>query len=92
MRSHHEITDQWLWSLFSTADEDHSGHLDRNEIRQLLVLLNIELDEQEIDECFNEANIRRNHYQELRSLDKEQFLMFYKFLSYRPELLEIICQ
>ncbi len=92
MRSHHEITDQWLWSLFSAADEDHSGHLNRSEVHRLLVLLNIELDEQEIDECFNQANIRTNNYEQLRNLDKEEFLLFYKFISDRPELNKIICQ
>ncbi|CAF3304858.1 unnamed protein product [Rotaria sp. Silwood2] len=92
IRSHHEITNQWVWFLFSHADHDHSGHLNRGEARQLLLALNIELDERDFDVYFNQANIRRNNYEELRNLDKDEFLIFYKFVSHRPELLKIICQ
>lgn len=92
VRSHYEITDRWLWSLYSEADHDHSGHLNRREVRRLLFLLNIELDEREIDQYFNQANIRRDNYDELRNLDKDEFISFYKFVSYRPELIKILCQ
>jgi hypothetical protein len=92
MRSHHEITDQWIWYLFSHADRDHSGQLNREEVRQLLSTLNIVLDEREFDRYFNQANIRKNNYEELTSLNKDEFLIFYKFVSHRPELINIICQ
>ncbi|CAF3806889.1 unnamed protein product [Adineta steineri] len=92
VRTHHEITDRWLWSLFSQADRDQSGQLNRREVHQLLRLLNIELDEREIDQYFNQSNIRTSNYEELRNLDKDEFLLFYKFVSHRPELLKIICQ
>lgn len=92
LRTHHEITHQWIWYLFSKADRDHSGQLNRKEARNLLISLNIELDEKEIDQYFNQANIRTNNYEELRNLDKDEFLTFYKFISHRPELIKIICQ
>jgi hypothetical protein len=92
VRSHHEITDRWLWSRFSEADRDHSGHLNRREVRRLLFLLNIELDEHDVDRYFNQANIRVKNYEELRNLDKDEFITFYKFVSYRPELLKLVCQ
>ena len=38
MRTHREITDQWIWHLFSQADYDHSGHLNRQEICRLLYI------------------------------------------------------
>lgn len=92
VRSHHEITDRWLWSLFAEADRDHSGHLNRREVRRLLFLLNIELDDRTIDQYFNQANIRVHNYDQLKNLDKDEFIMFYKFVSYRPELLKLICR
>ncbi|CAF1076039.1 unnamed protein product [Rotaria sordida] len=92
IRTHHEITNQWIWYLFSQADHDKSGHLNRSEARRLLFSLNIELDQRDFDVYFNQANIRRNNYDELRNLDKDEFLIFYKYISNRPELLKIICQ
>ena len=92
MRTYHEITDQWIWSLFSQADVDQSGQLNRYEVRRLLHFLNIELSERDIDKYFDQANIRVNNSEELTNLDKDEFLIFYKFVSRRPELLKIICQ
>ncbi len=92
IRTHHEITDRWIWYLFARADHDHSGKLNRSEVRRLLISLNIELDERDIDQYFNQANIRTNNYEELRNLDRDEFFIFYKFISYRPELINIICQ
>jgi hypothetical protein len=92
LRTHHEITDCWVQYLFSLADRDHSGELNRHEVNQLLFTLNIKLHEQDIDKYFNQANIRTNNYDQLTNLDKDEFLQFYKFVSNRPELLKIICQ
>jgi hypothetical protein len=92
IRTHREITDQWIWHLFHRADTDHSKYLTRNEIRQLLHTLNIELAEHEIDYYFNQANIRTKTVHDLTCLDKDEFLIFYKYVSQRPELLKIICQ
>jgi len=92
IRTHREITDQWVWHLFSQADLDHSGQLNRTEVHRLLYTLNIQLDEKDIDQYFNQANIRTKNFQELTNLDKDEFLTFYKYVSQRPELLKIICQ
>jgi hypothetical protein len=92
MRTHREITDQWIWHLFSQADSDHSGQLSRNEIHRLLHIMNIHLNENEINFYFNQANIHSRTIQELTHLDKDEFLIFYKYVSQRPELLKIICQ
>ena len=92
IRTHREITDQWVWHLFNQADSDHSGNLSRQEVRRLLFTLNIQLDQTDIDRYFTEANIRTNNYDELTHLDKEEFLVFFKHVSQRPELLKIICQ
>jgi Ca2+-binding EF-hand superfamily protein len=92
IRTHREITDQWIWHLFSQADNDHSGQLDRNEVRRLLYILNIQLDDKDIDIYFNRSNIRSRNAEELTHLDKDEFLTFYKFVSQRPELLKIMCQ
>lgn len=91
-RSHREITDRWISHLFDQADIDHSGQLNRQEVRRILHTFNIVLDDQEIDSYFTQANIRTNNYNELVHLDKDEFLIFYKFVSQRPELLKIICQ
>lgn len=92
IRTHREITDEWIWHLFSQADSDHSGELSRNEIEHLLHALNIQLSQNEIDLYFNQANIRTRTSQQLTYLDKDEFLIFYKYVSQRPELLKIICQ
>ncbi|CAF1576103.1 unnamed protein product [Rotaria magnacalcarata] len=90
--THHEITNQWIWQVFSQADSDQSGYLNRREVHRLLVSLNIELDERSIDTYFNRANIRTNTYEQLKHLDKDEFLTFYKIVSCRPELIELVCQ
>ena len=92
LRTHHEITDQWLWHLFCSADRDHSGHLSRREVRGLLHSLNLQLSDHELEEYFNQANIRASNQDEVRHLDNGEFLIFYKYVSYRPELLKIICR
>lgn len=92
MRTHQEITDQWVWNLFNRADVDHSGNLSRHEVRRLLHTLNIQLEDAQIDHYFTEANVRTNNYEQLTRLDKEEFLVFFKYVSQRPELLKIICQ
>lgn len=92
LRAHYPITDQWIWYLFSRADQDHSGQLNRTEVRRLLFILNIDINEKTFDQYFNQANIRTDNYEQLRNLDKDEFLTFYKFISHRPELVKIICQ
>ncbi|CAF3395848.1 unnamed protein product [Rotaria sp. Silwood1] len=92
MRTHREITDKWIWHLFSQADYDESGQLSRTEVQRLLSTLNIQLNDNEIDLYFDQANIRAGDNQQLSHLDKNEFLVFYKYVSQRPELLKIICQ
>lgn len=92
MRTHREITDQWICQLFTQADSDHTGQLSRQDVRHLLHLMNIQLSEQEFDHYFTQANIHLRNRQELTHLDKEEFAIFYKYVSQRPELLKIICQ
>ena len=92
IRSHREITDQWIWRLFAQADADQSGQLNRREVRRLLHTLNIQLDDRDIDVYFSRANVRTQNYEELANLDKDEFLTFYKYISQRPELSRIICQ
>lgn len=92
IRTHCEITDQWIWHLFSQADSDHSGQISRNEVEHLLHILNIQLTSNEINKYFNQANIRTRDMQQLTHLDKDEFLIFYKYVSQRPELLKIMCQ
>ena len=92
IRSHREITDQWIWRLFSRADADQSGQLSRREVHHLLRTLNIQLDDRDIDFYFSCANVRTQNYEELTHLDKDEFLTFYKYISQRPELSKIICQ
>ncbi|CAF1147619.1 unnamed protein product [Adineta ricciae] len=92
IRTYREITDQWIWHLFSRADIDHSGQLSRREVQHLLHTLNIQLSENDVNRYFNQANIRTRNSLELNHLDREEFITFYKFISQRPELLKIICQ
>lgn len=89
---HHQITDQWISQAFDLADRDRSGHLNRLEVRHLLKNLNLNLKEYQIEEYFNEANIRRDTFDQWRHLDREEFRRFYKYISYRPELLQLVCQ
>lgn len=92
MRTHREITDQWMCQLFTQADNDHTGQLSRQDVHRLLLQMNIQLSDQEFDRCFIQANIHLRNRQELTHLDKEEFAIFYKYVSQRPELLKIICQ
>ena len=92
LRTHHQITDRWIWKVFEHADHDRSGHLNRHEVCRLLNGLNIELVDEQLDEYFRAANHRTDTVEQMKHLDKDEFLKFYKYVSYRPELLSLICQ
>ena len=87
-----EITDQWIWHVFSLADTNQSKHLSHSEVQHLLNLLNVQLSENDIKRYLNQANIRTRNHEELAHLDKDEFLLLYKYVSQRPELIKIICQ
>ncbi|CAF0734693.1 unnamed protein product [Didymodactylos carnosus] len=92
LRTHREITDSWIWQLFDQADHDHSNQLNRSEIRRLLHLLNVELPNDDIDHYFNLANIRASTFRDIAHLDRQEFILFYKSITNRVDLLKIICQ
>ncbi|CAF0937386.1 unnamed protein product, partial [Didymodactylos carnosus] len=92
LRSYREITDTWMWELFDRADLHRSKQLNRSEIRRLLHILNIVLPNDDIDYYFNLANTKTETFHEITHLDREEFILFYKLITNRPELLKIICQ
>ncbi|CAF1093353.1 unnamed protein product [Rotaria sordida] len=83
-----KITDRWLEGLFNEADRDRNGLLCKDEVHQLLEKLNVRLTTDEFEQYFEQTDLR---LAKLRGrLRVEDFITFYKILTYRPELMHII--
>ncbi|CAF1232130.1 unnamed protein product [Rotaria sp. Silwood1] len=83
-----KITDRWLEGLFIDADRDRNGLLCKDEVHQLLEKLNVRLTTDEFEQYFEQTDLRVAKYR--GRLRVEDFITFYKILTYRPELMHII--
>ena len=68
-----EKEDNWddLRRLFKEADLDHSNYLSKEEMRQALLKLNVELTDVQLDNLFRELDLDNN-----QSIDIDEFVAF----------------
>ncbi|CAF2012824.1 unnamed protein product [Rotaria magnacalcarata] len=83
-----KITDRWLEGLFNEADRNRNGLLCKDEVHRLLEKLNVRLTTEEFEQYFEQTDLRVAKYR--GQLRVEDFITFYKILTYRPELMHII--
>ncbi|KAI3356541.1 hypothetical protein L3Q82_017746 [Scortum barcoo] len=79
-----ERLDQWVWDWFQKADKNKDGKMNFKEVRKLLKMMNVEMNEDHALHLFTMAD-----RSECGSLEIEQFVQFYKMLTQRDEVWKV---
>uniref|UniRef100_A0A8C4IB68 Phosphoinositide phospholipase C n=1 Tax=Dicentrarchus labrax TaxID=13489 RepID=A0A8C4IB68_DICLA len=79
-----ERLDQWVWDWFNKADKNKDGKMNFKEVRKLLKMMNVEMNEEHALHLFTMAD-----KSESGSLEIEQFVHFYKMLTQRDEVWKV---
>ncbi|XP_062390525.1 1-phosphatidylinositol 4,5-bisphosphate phosphodiesterase delta-4 [Sardina pilchardus] len=79
-----EKLDQWICDWFVKADKNKDGRMNFKEIRKLLKMMNLDMNEQHAMLLFKTADKSQSD-----SLEAEEFVEFYKMLTERKEILEL---
>uniref|UniRef100_A0A3Q4AQ27 Phosphoinositide phospholipase C n=1 Tax=Mola mola TaxID=94237 RepID=A0A3Q4AQ27_MOLML len=79
-----ERLDQWVWDWFQKADKNKDGKMNFKEVRKLLKMMNVEMNEEHALRLFTMAD-----KSESGSLEIEQFVHFYKMLTQRDEVWKV---
>ncbi|XP_037136759.1 1-phosphatidylinositol 4,5-bisphosphate phosphodiesterase delta-4 [Syngnathus acus] len=72
---------QWVQDWFQKADKNKDGKIDFKEVRKLLKMMNVEMNEEHALHLFTMADRTQSG-----SLELEQFVLFYKMLTQRDEV------
>ncbi|CAF0746800.1 unnamed protein product [Didymodactylos carnosus] len=86
--SYRRITDKWVENLFGEADLNRNGLLCKREVHLLLERMNVRLCADDVEQYFEQTVLRKAKRRE--QLNVDEFINFYKLLTYRPELNHII--
>ncbi|XP_007287888.3 1-phosphatidylinositol 4,5-bisphosphate phosphodiesterase delta-4 [Astyanax mexicanus] len=76
--------DQWVSDLFLKADINKDGRISFKEVRRLLKLLNMDMNEDHASSLFKMADKTQTGL-----LESEEFVQFYKMLTQRMDVLEL---
>ncbi|XP_055360784.1 1-phosphatidylinositol 4,5-bisphosphate phosphodiesterase delta-4 [Betta splendens] len=79
-----ERLDQWVWDWFHKADKNKDGKMNFKEVRKLLKMMNVDMNEDYALHLFTMAD-----KSESGSLEIEQFVHFYKILTQRDEVWKV---
>lgn len=79
-----ERLDQWVWDWFQKADKNKDGKMTFKEVRTLLKMMNVDMNEDHALHLFTMAD-----KSESGSLEIEQFVQFYKMLTQRDEVWKV---
>ncbi|XP_048664511.1 1-phosphatidylinositol 4,5-bisphosphate phosphodiesterase delta-4 isoform X2 [Marmota marmota marmota] len=82
-----ERLDQWLSDLFQRGDKNQDGRMTFEEVRRLLRLMNVEMDQEYAFGLFQEADMSNSG-----TLEGEEFVYFYQALTKRTEVHEMFEQ
>ncbi|KAJ7345964.1 hypothetical protein JRQ81_001914 [Phrynocephalus forsythii] len=82
-----EKIDQWICDWFLKADKDKDGRMNFKEVQHLLRMMNVDMNEDHAFRLFQMAD-----KSESGTLEGEEFVLFYKALTQRDEVLEIFQQ
>ncbi|XP_040003674.1 1-phosphatidylinositol 4,5-bisphosphate phosphodiesterase delta-4 [Xiphias gladius] len=84
MMDEKERLDQWVWDWFQKADKNKDGKMNFKEVRTLLKMMNVDMNEEHALYLFTMAD-----KSESGSLEIEQFVHFYKMLTQRDEIWKV---
>ncbi|XP_053258022.1 1-phosphatidylinositol 4,5-bisphosphate phosphodiesterase delta-4 [Podarcis raffonei] len=79
-----EKMDQWICDWFMKADKDKDGRMNFKEVQHLLRMMNVAMNEDHAFRLFQMAD-----KSETGTLEGEEFVLFYKALTQRDEVLEL---
>ncbi|TNN68544.1 1-phosphatidylinositol 4,5-bisphosphate phosphodiesterase delta-4 [Liparis tanakae] len=79
-----ERLDQWVWDWFQRADKNRDGKMNFKEVRTLLKMMNVDMNEEHALHLFTMADKA-----ESGSLEIQQFVHFYKMLTQRDEVWKV---
>ncbi|KAM9447629.1 1-phosphatidylinositol 4,5-bisphosphate phosphodiesterase delta-4-like isoform 3-T3 [Salvelinus alpinus] len=76
-----ERLDQWIWDWFQKADKNKDGRMNFKEVRTLLKMMNVGMNEEYALRLFTMAD-----KSESGCLENEEFVQFYKMLTEREDV------
>lgn len=79
-----ERLDQWVRDWFTKADKNRDGQMTFKEAKTLLKMMNVEMNEEHALHLFTMADKL-----DIGSLEREQFVHFYKLLTQRDEVWKV---
>ncbi|XP_063067811.1 1-phosphatidylinositol 4,5-bisphosphate phosphodiesterase delta-4 [Engraulis encrasicolus] len=79
-----ERLDQWICDWFRKADKNKDGRMNFKEVRDLLKMMNVEMNEQHALRLFRTADKSQSD-----TLEDDEFVQFYKMLTKRKDVLRI---
>lgn len=79
-----ERLDQWVWDWFQKADKNKDGKMNFKEVKTLLKMMNVDMNEEHALHLFTMADKSKTG-----SLEIEQFVQFYKMLTQRDEVWKV---
>uniref|UniRef100_A0A8C7YT94 Phosphoinositide phospholipase C n=1 Tax=Oryzias sinensis TaxID=183150 RepID=A0A8C7YT94_9TELE len=79
-----EKLDQWISDWFKKADKDRDGRMNFKEVRDLLKMMNVDMNEHHALRLFTLADKSCSG-----SLEDDEFVLFYKMLTQREDVLTV---
>ncbi|KAM8934044.1 1-phosphatidylinositol 4,5-bisphosphate phosphodiesterase delta-4 [Pelodytes ibericus] len=79
-----EMLDQWICDWFQKADKNRDGRMNFKEVQDLLKMMNVDMNEHHAYRLFQMAD-----KSESGTLEGDEFVLFYKALTQRDEVLKI---
>ncbi|XP_055521407.1 LOW QUALITY PROTEIN: 1-phosphatidylinositol 4,5-bisphosphate phosphodiesterase delta-4-like, partial [Leucoraja erinacea] len=82
-----EMLDHWISDWFQKADKDKDGRMNFKEVRELLKMMNVDMNEDHSLRLFKMADKSQSS-----TLEGEEFVLFYKALTKRDDVQELFTQ
>ncbi|XP_069031356.1 1-phosphatidylinositol 4,5-bisphosphate phosphodiesterase delta-4 isoform X1 [Embiotoca jacksoni] len=79
-----EKLDQWICDWFKKADKNHDGRMNFKEVRDLLKMMNVDMNEHHAHRLFTMADKSQSG-----TLEDDEFVLFYKMLTQREDVLRV---
>lgn len=79
-----EKLDQWICDWFKKADKNRDGRMNFKEVRDLLKMMNVDMNEHHALRLFTMADRSQSG-----TLEDDEFVLFYKMLTQREDILRV---
>uniref|UniRef100_A0A3B3WN77 Phosphoinositide phospholipase C n=1 Tax=Poecilia mexicana TaxID=48701 RepID=A0A3B3WN77_9TELE len=81
-----EKLDQWIGDWFKKADKNNDGRMNFKEVRDLLRMMNVDMNEHHAHRLFT---VRMADKSQTGALEGDEFVLFYKMITQREDILKI---